>query len=152
MKQSDIPIYNDPDDFKTLGDTAKYPCSTQYMIYDAMISRYFLTVDKLEDYGITIYAGHNPKQLLEFIEELSDDLYGVIARLAPFNYEYSCWLIAQSRSLRFPRRYAARKEFEKALAYITSSSERSSGIYRRNLSTSCNLSGCYSMATYPASA
>lgn len=117
MKQSDIPIYNDPDDFKTLGDSAKYPCSTQYMIYDTMISRYFLTVDKLEDYGIKVYAGHNPKQLLEFIEELSDDLYGVIARLAPFNYEYSCWLIAQSRSLRFPRRYAARKEFEKALLF-----------------------------------
>ncbi len=117
MKQSDIPIYNDPDDFKTLGDTAKYPCSTQYMTYDTLVSRYYLTVEKLEDYGIQMYAPQNPKQLSQFIEELSDDIYGVMARLAPFNFKYNCWLVAQARSLRFPRRYAARKEFEKALLY-----------------------------------
>lgn len=117
MKQSNIPIYTDPDDFETMGDAVKYPCSTQYMVYDTLVSRYYLTIEKLEDYGLTVYAGQNPKQLSQFIGELSDDIYGVMARLAPFNFQYNCWLVAQSRSLRFPRRYAARKEFEKALLY-----------------------------------
>lgn len=117
MKQSDVKIYKDPDDFETLGNAIKYPCSTQYMEYRAMVSRYFLTTQALEEYGIRIETTHNPKALEQFIEEITDDIYDVMARLAPFNFQYNSYLVAQSLSAKFPNRYAARKQFEKALIY-----------------------------------
>lgn len=116
MKQTQISDYNDPDSFESVGNSVRYPCTTQFMRYDAMTSRYRLTVQTLEDYGI-MPNDDNPKALEQFIEETSDDLYGVMARLAPFNYQYNCYLVAQSISRQFPNRYAARKQFERALIY-----------------------------------
>jgi hypothetical protein len=117
MKQKDIPVYIDPDDFEAL-TTAKYPCSTQYTVYKALTARYYLTVEALQNFNIDIDGGYAPEaQTMQFIEEVTDDLYGVMARLAPYNYQYNCYLVAQSRSLQFRDRYAARKQFEKALIY-----------------------------------
>jgi hypothetical protein len=112
MKQKDIPTYIDPDDFELL-IAVKYPCSTQYMIYRALTARYYLTVEALQNYGIDVDTLNTP--VSQFIEEITDDLYGVMARLAPYNYQYNCYLAAQSRSLQFRDKYAARKQFEKAL-------------------------------------
>jgi hypothetical protein len=120
MKQSDIKTYIDPDSFEVLGAAAIFPCSTQFMIYKTMVSHYHLTPQALEDYGIdanSLVGPNSPKALTQFTEEVSDDLYGVMARLAPYNYQYNCWLAAQSRSLQFPDHYACRKQFEKALIY-----------------------------------
>lgn len=114
MKQSQVPEYNDPDDFERI--EARFPCSTQYMRYNASVSRYSLTLQALEDYGIVpVGAGHKASE--QFLEEVSDDLYGVMARLAPYNYMYNCYLVAQSRSLQLPDRYACRRQFERALIY-----------------------------------
>lgn len=120
MNQANIPTYSDPDSFSSLGPAAKYPCSTQYMEYRTMVSRYFLTIQTLEKYGIDAHSlngPNSPKALQQFAEEVTEDLYGVILDLAPFNYRYSSFLIAQSRSLSFPAQYAARKQFERALIY-----------------------------------
>ncbi len=120
MKKSDIPTYTDPDDFSDLGGRAKFPCSTEYMIYDPLMHRYYLTEQALENSGIdatmcgnSVVKGNST----DFISEVTADVYGVIMRLAPFNYRYHCAQIAQSRSLQFGDRYTTRKQFEKALLY-----------------------------------
>lgn len=118
MLQSNIPLYIDPDSFETLGNAARFPVSTQFMVYRAIVSRYFLTIQTLQDYGINaeaLYGPDNKKAVEQFIDEVTNDIYDVMARLAPYNYRYNCYLVAQSRSLNFPEQYAARKQFEKAL-------------------------------------
>ena len=120
MTKKDIPIYHDPDDFTQSGRTIKFPCSTNFMLYDPLMHRYYLTNLALENYGIDIerdYYSETTDKIRQFIEEVSDDIYGVIMHLAPFNFMYHCAQIAQSRALRFPDRYTARKQFEKALLY-----------------------------------
>lgn len=120
MTKKDIPVYTDPDDFMTLGRAAKYPCSTDFMEYDPLMHRYYLTSKALQKHGINVeteYYSEAEDKVGLFISEVTDDVYGAIMRLAPFNYMYHCALIAQSLSLRINDRYTARKEFEKALLY-----------------------------------
>ncbi len=50
MKKEDISYYNDPEDFEQ--GKNKYPCNTQYMIYNPMLHRYFLTAEGLMKYGV----------------------------------------------------------------------------------------------------
>lgn len=115
MRNSDIPEYTDPDSFSLLGDAAKFPCSTEIMRYDPLLHRYVLTARGMEHYGISAdESGMSPDM---FADEVSEDVYGVMSHLAPFNYRYNCWLVAQSSSLQFPDKYTARKQFEKALVY-----------------------------------
>lgn len=119
MRSKDIPIYTDPDDFETLGSDAKYPCTTNLMKYNVLTHRYYLTLEALNNFGVDVetdYMSESPNKINQFIEEVTDDIYGVMMRLAPFNYDYNCYLIAQSRSRQFDR-YTARKQFEKALLY-----------------------------------
>lgn len=116
----EIPYYIDPDDFESLGRNIQYPCSTEYMRYRPLMHRYYLTADALLAFGIDVerdYISDAPNKTEAFIEEVTEDVYSAILHLAPFNYEYMCYLIAQSRARQFPDRYAARKQFEKALLY-----------------------------------
>ena len=119
MKQKDIFTLLDPDDFEALGNGVKFPCSTNLMEYKAILSRYFITTEGFQHYGINLdyYQSDSPNKAEQFAEEVSEDLYGVMARLAPYNYQYNCYLVAQALSRQFPSRYAARKQFEKALIY-----------------------------------
>lgn len=115
-----VPIYIDPDDFESLGAQAQYPCSTEYMRYNALMHRYYLTIDALSAFGVDPEhdcVSESPNKVEQFIEEVTADVYGAILHLAPFNYEYMCYLIAQSRARQFPDRYTARKQFERALLY-----------------------------------
>ena len=41
MKKSDIPFYSDPDDF--VNGENKFPCDTEYMVYNPLLHRYYLT-------------------------------------------------------------------------------------------------------------
>lgn len=119
MTSKDIPIYLDPDSFETLGSSVKYPCSTNFMKYDCMMHRYYLTTEALQNQGIDVesdYLSDAADKIGQFIEEVTDDVYGVIMHLAPFNYRYHCAQIAMSKSLHFDR-YTARKQFERALLY-----------------------------------
>lgn len=120
MTKKDIPVYTDPDSFEELGENVKYPCSTNYMVYNPLTHRYYLTAEALINFGIDAerdYLSDAPNKLTAFVEEITDDVYGVVMRLAPFNYRYMCYLIASGRALHFPDRYAARKQFERALLY-----------------------------------
>lgn len=118
MTKKDIQTYYDPDDFEA--GRAKYPCSSNRMTYDPLMHRYYLTIEAMQDIGIDIgsdYKSGTANNRTQFIEEVSDDLYGVILDLAPFNYQYMCYLIASGSSYHFPDKYTARKQFEKALLY-----------------------------------
>lgn len=120
MRSKNIPFYIDPDSFEALGDNAKYPCTTNLMIYNALTHRYYLTLEALNNFGVDVetdYMNESPNKINQFIEEVTDDIYGIMMRLAPFNYEYNCYLVAQSLSRQFRDKYAARKQFEKALLY-----------------------------------
>lgn len=119
MLQKDIPIYADPDSFETEGLKIKYPCSTNLMIYKTLMHRYYITAEGFQQYGVDLenYRSSSPNKEIQFAEEVSDDLYGVMARIAPYNYQYNCFLVAQSLSAHFTDRYTCRKQFEKALIY-----------------------------------
>ena len=80
MKLSDIPVYNDPDDFQE--GEVKYPCSTQYMVYNPLEHKYFLTEEALEYYGIDVqrkYVSDSPDKTREFIEKVTKKVYDYIA-------------------------------------------------------------------------
>lgn len=119
MLQKDIPVYRDPDSFETEGLEIKYPCSTNLMIYKALTHRYYITAEGFQQYGVDLenYMSSSPNKEIQFAEEVTDDIYGVMARIAPYNYQYNCYLVAQSISLQFRDRYTCRKQFEKALIY-----------------------------------
>lgn len=110
-----VPKYTDPDDFMLNGEV-KYPCDTQYMKYDALRHRYYLTTEALDTNGINLelYSSQAKNKVEDFINTVTNDLYQIMQDLAPFNYRYNCYLVAQSKSIMFDR-YSARKEFEEAL-------------------------------------
>lgn len=120
MTKKDIQTYIDPDDFETLGSSAKYPCSTERMKYNPLTHKYYLTAEALLSIGVDPemhYMSNSPNKTEEFIEEVSEDVYGAIMHLAPFNFQYHCAQIAMARSFQFRDKYSARKQFEKALLY-----------------------------------
>lgn len=110
-----VPTYRDPDDFMIAGNRT-YPCTTQFMEYDALRHRYYLTVEALQENGISLdlYTSSASDKTKDFIREVTDDLYQTIQDLAPFNYRYNCYLVASSTSIMLDK-YSARKEFEEAL-------------------------------------
>lgn len=119
MLQEKIPIVTDPDSFET-GQAISFPCSTQYMRYNGLLHKYYLTLEALQKYGIDVedsYISSSPERVNRFIEEVTEDVYGVIMKLAPFNYQFNSYLIAQSITRQYPDKYTARKQFERALIY-----------------------------------
>ena len=63
MKFSDIPTYNDPVDFED--GTTTYPCNTQFMVYNPLQHKYFLTEEALNYFGIDVerkYVSDNPNK------------------------------------------------------------------------------------------
>ena len=54
MLQRDIPVYRDPDSFETEGLEIKYPCSTNLMIYKALMHRYYITAEGFQQYGVDL--------------------------------------------------------------------------------------------------
>lgn len=86
----------------------------------SVIASLLFSCEALEKNGINIdtdYSSVTASKHSQFLEEVSEDIYGVILDLAPFNYQYMCYLIASGSSYHFPDRYTARKQFEKALLY-----------------------------------
>ena len=79
MKKSDVPVYNDPVDFED-GDN-KYPCSTQFMVYNPLQHKYFLTAECLSLNGVDVqrrYISSNPNKMQEFIQLVTDTVYDYI--------------------------------------------------------------------------
>lgn len=119
MKPEQIPYYTD-EGLKDLRQSARYPCNTDYMTYDVYMHRYKLTNDALLAFGIDAEANYDsnaPSKIEHFIDEVTEDVYGIIDFFAPFNIEYNYCLVAQSQSGQIKDRYTARKQFELALLY-----------------------------------
>ena len=117
MKQIDIPVYNDPNDFEN--DNVTYPCSTQYMVYNGLVHKYYLTEEALNKAGIDverkyIYNGQNKTQ--HFIELVSKKIYDYICYKAGWvNFQVQMYRIATAPKQMIGDQYAFRKEFENVL-------------------------------------
>lgn len=118
MKKSDILFYNDPEDFIN-GDN-KFPCDTQYMEYNPLLHRYFLTPEGLSYYGIDAerrYASINPNKVQELIQKTSKKVYDCIQYKAGRKcYQLQMYRIATAPKTIYPDQYFMRKQFEEALA------------------------------------
>lgn len=118
MKQSDVPIYDDPTDFEE-GD-ASYPCSTQYMVYNALQHRYFLTEQAINYYGINIdkYITDSNNPLQDLIIKTTKKIYEYIQYKAGFNLATTqFYRIAIASKAICSSQYQFRKDFEQVLKY-----------------------------------
>lgn len=118
MKKVDIPYYNDPEDFEE--ENNLFPCDTQYMVYDPLLHRYFLTPEGLNKHGIdaeNLYVSSNSNKIQELIEKTSKKVYDYIQYKSGFRlYEVQMYRIATAPKTIYPSQYAMRKQFEEALA------------------------------------
>lgn len=118
MKKSEIPFYNDPEDFGN--GQNKYPCDTQYMEYNPLLHRYFLTPEALMYYGIDIerlYASTNPNKIQELIMKTSKKIYDYIQYKSGRRcYQVQMYRIATAPPTIYPDQYYMRKQFEELLA------------------------------------
>ena len=117
MKFSDVPFYNDPSDFEEGNNT--YPCSTQFMTYDPLQHKYFLTEEALNVRGIDVerqYISSNPNKMQEFIRLVTDTVYDYIQYKAGWkNFQVMLYRIATVPKQIYQDPYTFRKQFEEAL-------------------------------------
>ena len=112
-----IPTYNDPTDFESGENT--YPCNTQYMVYNGLTHKYFLTEKALNYAGLDverryIYAGQNKTQ--HFIELVTKKIYDYICYKAGWaNFQVQMYRIATAPKQIIGDQYVFRKEFESVL-------------------------------------
>lgn len=118
MKKEEIPFYNDPEDFEE--GKNKFPCDTQFMKYNPMLHRYFLTEEGLLNYGIDaerFYTSTNPNKIQELIERTSKKVYDYIQyKSGRRSYQVQMYRIATAPTTIYPDQYYMRKQFEEALA------------------------------------
>lgn len=118
MRKQDIPYYDDPIGFENGGN--KYPCDTQYMVYNPMLHRYYLTPEGLNKYGIDaerLYVSNNPNKVQELIEKTSKKVYDYIQYKSGVKcYPLMMYRIATAPTVIYPDQYYMRKQFEEALA------------------------------------
>lgn len=117
MKPSDVPFYSDPTDFENGGNT--YPCSTQYMVYDPLQHKYFLTEEALMLHGVDVvrqYISPSPNKMQEFIKLVTDTVYDFIQYKAGWkNFQVMLYRIATVPRQIYQDPYTFRKQFEEAL-------------------------------------
>lgn len=116
MKKEDIKFYFDPDGFS---GNVTYPCDTQFMVYNPLLHRYYLTVEALQNYGLDAerrYISDNPDKINELIEKTSKKVYDYINYKAGFSrYQIMMYRIATAPKTIYPDQYFMRKQFEQAL-------------------------------------
>ena len=120
MKQIDVPTYNDPTDFG--GDNIQYPCSTQYMYYNGLEHKYYLTREGLAYYGLDVenkYISDNPNKVQEFLTLVTKKVYDYVRWAAGYNNaQTQIYRIAIAKTGAYSGdQYAFRKDFEEALVY-----------------------------------
>ena len=117
MKISDVPFYNDPIDFES-GDN-KYPCSTQYMTYNPLLHKYFLTPECLTLNGIDVerkYISDAPNKMEHFINLVTKKVYDYIQYKAGWkNFQVMRYRIAICPKQIYQDPYTFRKQFEEVL-------------------------------------
>lgn len=116
MKYSDIPNYNDPTDF--MNEDNKYPCNTQFMTYNPLDHKYYLTEEALNYYGLDVerkYVGNEPNKVQTFIQLVTKKVYDYIA----YKSGWKCFMVQQYRIAtsagKMFGKYQFRKEFQNAL-------------------------------------
>lgn len=116
MRFDEIPVYNDPTDFED--GNATYPCNTQYMVYNPLEHKYFLTEEALNYYGIDVerkYISDNPNKTDEFIKKVTKKIYDYIRYKSGRNcYETQMFRIAKGYAKSFDE-YEVRHEFQECL-------------------------------------
>ncbi len=117
MRASEIPTYNDPTDFED-ALVLKFPCNTQFMVYNPLQHKYFLTEEALYYYGIEVdrkYMSDNPNKTREFIEKVTKKVYDYIAYKSGWKlFQVQQYRIAKSTGKMYDK-YEFRKQFESAL-------------------------------------
>lgn len=117
MRQSEVPVYNDPVDFEN-GDN-KYPCSTQYMVYNALDHKYYLTEEALNYYGIDVerkYINDVANKTEHFIKLVTKKVYDLIYYRAGYQlYRTQQYRIATAPKKLYEDQYTFRKTFEDIL-------------------------------------
>lgn len=117
MKQSNIPVYNDPTDFEE-GENL-YPCSTQFMVYDGLQHKYFLTEECLELNGIDVereWLSRSNNKTKEFISLVTQCIYDYIQYKSGWrNFQIMLYRIATVPRQIYQEPYTFRKQFEEAL-------------------------------------
>lgn len=117
MKPSDVPFYYDPTEFEN-GDNT-YPCSTQFMTYDPLQHKYFLTEEALNLNGIDVerqYISSSPNKMQEFINLVTSVIYNFIQYKAGWkNYQVMLYRIATCPRQIYQDPYTFRKQFEEVL-------------------------------------
>ena len=117
MKLSDVPFYSDPSDFEEGNNT--YPCSTQFMTYDPMQHKYFLTEEALVLHGIDVerqYISNSPNKMQDFIKLVTDTVYDYIQYKAGWKtFQVMLYRITTVPRQIYQDPYTFRKQFEEAL-------------------------------------
>lgn len=117
MTREQVPFYNDPTDFGSGNNL--YPCSTQYMIYDPLLHKYFLTEESLNVHGIDVerqFISGSPNKTREFIKLVTDTVYDFIQYKAGWkNFQVMLYRIAVAPKQIYQDPYTFRKQFEEAL-------------------------------------
>lgn len=117
MTKDQVPFYNDPIDFVS-GDNS-YPCSTQFMTYDPLQHKYFLTEECLNLHGVDVerrYISNSPNKMKEFIKLVTDTVYDYIQYKAGWkNFQVMLYRIAVAPRQIYQDPYTFRKQFEEAL-------------------------------------
>lgn len=116
MQQSAIPIYNDPLGFD---GTNTYPCSTQFMVYNGLEHKYYLTEEGLNHYGIDVerkYINPVKNKTQYFIRLVTKKIYDYINYKAGIaNFQVQMYRIATAPTNIYNDQYAFRKAFEQIL-------------------------------------
>lgn len=117
MKKSEVPFYNDPVDFEE-GEN-NYPCSTQYMTYDPLQHKYYLTEECLNLHGVDVerlYISNSPNKMQEFINLVTKKIYDYIQYKAGWkNFQVMLYRIAVCPRQIYQDPYTFRKQFEEVL-------------------------------------
>ena len=117
MKKEDVPFVLDPDGFT---ENTTFPVSTQYMVYNPLLHRYYLTEAGLSRYNIDAnrkYITDSPNKVQELIEKTSKKIYDYIQYKAGRKcYHIQMYRIAAAPKTIYPDQYFMRKQFEEVLA------------------------------------
>lgn len=117
MLQENVPYYNDPTDFE--GGNNTYPCSTQYMVYNGLEHKYYLTEEALNHYGIDVqrkYINDVANKTEHFIRLVTKKIYDTINYKCGYqNFQVQTYRIATAPTAIYQDQYAFRKAFEEIL-------------------------------------
>lgn len=117
MTKDQVPVYKDPIDFEN--GVNSYPCSTQFMVYDPLQHKYFLTEEALNLHGVDVerrYISNSPNKMKEFIKLVTDTVYDYIQYKAGWkNFQVMLYRIAVAPRQIYQDPYTFRKQFEEVL-------------------------------------